>query len=394
VLKVKERDDRPGTWQIYGKVQFSDGTESGFLRQTAAGASSRKEAERAAANLTQLMLKQYQNGEDSSARPFTDALELYINDPQVGISRKERKRFLRLVTVIPRDWTLAQARRKEEIIKLKPKMFPYGAVADATYIRFLVTPIRAVLNYAADELEWCEPPRFKRMGKQPEGRTNFLTPADARRLIDAAIAPHAKSLFTFLIGTGARTSEAVYLDWSAVDLVGRKVTLFATRTNAAGETVSARKQGKRHVLENLPPIVMQTLKQLREIASKDGDGNPIGRVFRWALWKDGEFTYHNYADKEGSQFRNAFLGALQRSGLDPSLTPHDMRHTWASWHYALHKDLLKLKLDGAWSSVSLVERYAHVMPAGQEAEIRAFLDGNNYERADEATGRGRWQRPA
>jgi integrase len=30
----------------------------------------------------------------------------------------------------------------------------------------------------------------------------------------------------------------------------------------------------------------------------------------------------------------------------PELTPHDLRHTWASWHYALNRDLLLLKVEG------------------------------------------------
>ena len=59
--------------------------------------------------------------------------------------------------------------------------------------------------------------------------------------------------------------------------------------------------------------------------------------------------------------------------LDPELTPHDLRHTWASWHYALNRDLLALKIEGGWSSVALVERYAHLLPAVQEPAIRQFL---------------------
>jgi hypothetical protein len=54
----------------------------------------------------------------------------------------------------------------------------------------------------------------------------------------------------------------------------------------------------------------------------------------------------------------------------PVHTPHDLRHTWASWHYALHRDLLRLKQDGGWSSVVLVERYAHLVPEGHEDAIR------------------------
>jgi integrase len=35
---------------------------------------------------------------------------------------------------------------------------------------------------------------------------------------------------------------------------------------------------------------------------------------------------------------------IRRAGLDPKLTPHDLRHTRASWHYAPNRDLLALAL--------------------------------------------------
>jgi integrase len=65
--------------------------------------------------------------------------------------------------------------------------------------------------------------------------------------------------------------------------------------------------------------------------------------------------------------------AIDRAGLDAELTPHACRHTWASWHYTLNRDLLALKVVGGWSSVALVERYAHLMPAGHAEAIKRFL---------------------
>jgi len=57
----------------------------------------------------------------------------------------------------------------------------------------------------------------------------------------------------------------------------------------------------------------------------------------------------------------------------PELTPHHARHTYASWHYALHKDLLLLKADGGWASASQMERYAHLVPSNLIPQIRSFL---------------------
>lgn len=181
---------------------------------------------------------------------------------------------------------------------------------------------------------------------QPQGRTLFLMPAEAERLLTAA-APHLRPLLAFLLGTGARLSEALELEWRDVDLEGGRAIFWRT------------KNGKRRVAE-LPPRVTASLSALP---------NREGRVF---LSRSGR----PYADTErqwGGQIKVGWRGAVRRAELNPNLTPHCLRHTWATWHYALKCDLLRLKQDGGWGSVALVDRYAHLMPAGHEAAIREFL---------------------
>jgi integrase len=94
-----------------------------------------------------------------------------------------------------------------------------------------------------------------------------------------------------------------------------------------------------------------------------------GRVFRH---RNGQ-PYSGRERGYGGQIKTAWRSAVQRSGLDHELTPHDLRHSFASWHYALNRDLLALKEAGGWSSVTLVERYAHLLPGGHEAEIQGWL---------------------
>lgn len=50
-----------------------------------------------------------------------------------------------------------------------------------------------------------------------------------------------------------------------------------------------------------------------------------------------------------------------KSVFVPDVTPHDARHTWASWQYCLHKDLMRLKADGGWGNITTVTRYAKGM---------------------------------
>jgi integrase len=203
------------------------------------------------------------------------------------------------------------------------------------------------LRHAADR-GWCDTPRIA-TPKTPGGRTRYLLPDQAERLIDMA-APHLRPLLIFLLGTGARMAEAVYLDWRDVDLAGARAIFWADKTKA----------GKRRNAA-LPPRVVAALANIphRE-----------GSVFL------SDKRARPYADRRGAsggQIKKGWRGALRRAGLDTELTPHDLRHSWASWHYAVNRDLLALKIEGGWSSVTLVERYAHLLPAGHDEAIRRFL---------------------
>jgi hypothetical protein len=62
----------------------------------------------------------------------------------------------------------------------------------------------------------------------------------------------------------------------------------------------------------------------------------------------------------------------------PEHTPYVLRHTCASWHYALHRDLKLLQAEGGWESTEMLEVYVHlmpVMPAAYRDEAAAFLNG-------------------
>jgi integrase len=240
------------------------------------------------------------------------------------------------------DVTLAEVNQlaiaKAKRVMLSPDASP------ATFSRSVIVPIRAVLMHASEN-GWCDAPRL-RAPRQPEGRVNYLLPSEAEKLLDAAAA-HLRPLLLMLIGTGARMSEALELEWRDVDLRGGRAILWRT------------KNGRRRDID-LPPATVAAIASLshrKGIVFRRPDGMP-------------------YADKRrrsGGQITDGFAGAVRRAGINTELTPHDLRHTWASWHYALNRDLLLLKRDGGWHSVALVERYAHLMPTGLEGEIRAFL---------------------
>lgn len=220
----------------------------------------------------------------------------------------------------------------------------------ATKLREVITPVRAVLAHAARR-QWCDMPAFEApRGASGVKRTRWLTPAEADALA-AAAAPHLAPLILFLISTGARLSEALSLEWSDVDLAHGRALLRDT------------KQGRDRVAD-LPP---------RAVAALGNLPHREGHVFRPPA-KRGKQAKHyaNTRGMGGGQIATAWAGACRRAKITDA-SPHTLRHTWASWHYAMHRDLMRLKSDGDWSTVSQTERYTKLVPPTMAPEIRKFL---------------------
>lgn len=343
-LRVTTRKDREGLWIVGTPFSGAD-----RVRRRAASDDPKLAWEETAA-LHAEILRTTWHGERRLTRSYAEAVLSYLDaEPRSNGEKARHHRILRALG----DVSLSEV-NQEAVDRVRRSLLGPEA-APSTVRRGVVTPIRAVLRHA-HRRGWCDVPVFE-IPKQPQGRTAYLLPAEAARLIFSA-APHLKPLLAFLLGTGARLSEALELNWRDVDLAGGRAIFWRT------------KGGRRRIAALNPRAILD----LAALPDRDGP------VFRWetkrpTTKRQGQpMRISAYADRErqgGGQIKRAFGGALQRARLS-GFTPHDLRHTWASWHYAIHRDLLALKVEGGWSSVALVERYAHLMPAGQEAEIRAF----------------------
>ncbi len=334
-LKVVRRKDT-GTLQISGIV-------AGRRIRKGPASADLKLAKEEAAKLEAEILRTAWHGERRGARSFAEAVEAYLDSAPRSSSTQQR--LLRLMQAIG-NASLAEI-NQEAVLRARATL---GAETASTLKRGIITPLRAVVLHA-HRLGWCDAPYFE-IPREPRGRTRYLLPAEAERLL-AEAAPHIRLLATFLLCTGARMSEALELEWRDVDLLGRRAIFWRT------------KNGSRRVAALTP----------RAVAALAAAGDKTGAVFR---------TNHGraFADRlrqGGGQIKTAWRGALDRAKLDPELTPHDLRHCWATWHYAVYKDLLLLKQEGGWSSVSLVERYAHLMPAGCTDEIQRFWGYSRHE---------------
>jgi integrase len=305
------------------------GTLRGVRVEESTGTDNKKIAEEIRAKREAEILAQSIYGRRATAT-FAEAALSYLENGG-------DKRFLE--KVIRHFGTTPLAKVDQDAIDVGARKV-YPNTSAATRNRQFYTPASAVIKHAAKR-GWCPQVVLERP-EMPPGRVRWLWPEEAERLIDAC-GDHLRPLIIFLLYIGARIGEAIWLDWRDVDLKRSHVTFPVepgrrTKNNEPrGVPLHPR---VRAVLANLPHRDGEVFRR--------GDGEPYERL------RDDEND-----TSAGSRIKKAFAAACKRAGIK-NFTPHDCRHTWATWHYAKNRDLLALQRLGGWKTLSMVMRYAHV----------------------------------
>lgn len=236
-----------------------------------------------------------------------------------------------------------------EIEAFAVKAYPEGSAA--TRDRQAYTPVVAVLRHAAKRC-MCAMPIIERP-KYDEPAPRWISLQEANRLIDAA-SGHMRVLIVFLLYTGARAGEALWLDWSNVDLARAHVTFPKTKNGKARGV----------------PLHPRVVAELANLRHREGE------VFRRPDGKP--YTRPETIDdtSAGSRIGTGFKGACRRAGIK-GFRVHDCRHTWATWHYAANRDLGALQRLGGWKTLSMVMRYTHINVEELQHTIDRLPTGGN-----------------
>lgn len=209
----------------------------------------------------------------------------------------------------------------------------YPGASPATWNRQVVTPVRAVINFAAEE-GLCDHFRMKRFGegekrRRPAGDKPWLAAfqkqARQRKLFGLA------ALARFMFETGARIGQACALDWRDLDLQEGTATLRTRKTGPNGPEVRER-------------TAWLTAAMVADIANIEKRHPRL--VFGYA----GRST----ADK-------SWKAVVAATGIAP-LTPHEAgRHGFATEMVVRHGvDVATAAHRGGWTSKRLMlETYVH-----------------------------------
>ena len=211
----------------------------------------------------------------------------------------------------------------------------YPGAAWSTINRQVIVPISAVYRFAGDDV----PQRtFRKLRPPHRGagqRFRWLTPEEAERLI-AAAAPHLVPVVLFLLGTGARTGEALALTRDRLHLATGEAWLEDTKT---GDPRMVR----------TPPRVTAALAE--------AELPEAGQIFRTPKGRGYVIRANG-----GGQIAQAFAQARTAAGLGRDVTPHVLRHTWATWFYAQTAAFGELMDLGGWQKADTCNRYRKPAP--------------------------------
>lgn len=206
--------------------------------------------------------------------------------------------------------------------------FKRQTAVGSTTNRYLAL-IRAILRRAWREWEWLERVPFIRLYPEAKRRVRWITPDQARTLLDHLPA-HQCHVVVFALATGLRHANAVGMTWDRINLKSRAAWCFADQTKN-GEDLQI----------PLNDLAMQILEQRR------------------GMHQTHVFTYKGKPLKRVNT--QAWNKAKKRAGID-NFRWHDLRHTWASWLVQAGVPLYAVQEMGGWKTASMVRKYAHLSP--------------------------------
>lgn len=196
-----------------------------------------------------------------------------------------------------------------------------------------------------------------------------LSPAQARRLLDAAIGDRLEALYSVALGLGLRQGESLGLHWRDVDLDAGTLLVRSSlqRTGGRLQFVPPKTEKSRRTLslpaETITALRAHRLRQMEEHAACP-DWHEHGLVFCTPKGTP--------IEKSGITKRFALL--LERAGLPP-MRFHDLRHSCASILLAQGVPLTVVQHVLGHSSITVTgDIYAHLMPTAKQ-EAAAVMDG-------------------
>jgi integrase/recombinase XerC len=241
---------------------------------------------------------------------------------------------------------------------LLDRAFSAGAVTEsgrgprsAASLHRMKAAVRAFFAWAAETgVVEDNPARSIRMHRLPRKLPVFLTTAEKKRLLKELkertdfSALRDRAMIEVLLGTGIRLGELAALDMDDIDLDAKHL-----RVRAKG---------------NVPQVkfIKTDLRTLlrRYLAERRRHGRPEMEAL-FLSNRDGRLCQR--------QIANRLAHWLRKAGIEKELTPHGLRHTFATHLYGATNDLLVVQRALGHRDVSTTQIYTHLVDGQLEEAL-------------------------
>jgi integrase len=225
--------------------------------------------------------------------------------------------------------------------------YSQGSIMDC-----FVKPVLTIIRHALGD-------RRKPLSKKARP-VRVLTVSEVLRLLDTAANDpsvlqwdpnrHTLQKIVFQLGGGASPGETCVVKAADFDAEHKRVLI-------AGRDPGGQKNEGRVRYVYLPDFYWNLLKGI----PNDGYAFRTPRGEPYALRK---FS--------GGQYSGAFASVVRAAGLSPDITPHCLRHTFASHFYAATLNIKALQKLGGWASHDIpLSTYVELLPASTADELLA-----------------------
>jgi integrase len=191
--------------------------------------------------------------------------------------------------------------------------------------RKVLTSLKSILKGAqhAHVMEGVSVPRNKRAERKIEVGIDFPTPAEIKRITNAAPAGRMRSLILVAATCGLRASELRGLRWRDVDLKGSEPSLHIRQRADRYGTIG---QPKTDSSVRTVPLVPQAVEELRtwKLASGRGDDDLVFPT------STGRAEHHANMLRSVHAVMTA-AGVVDKATKEPKYALHAFRHFFASW---------------------------------------------------------------
>lgn len=126
------------------------------------------------------------------------------------------------------------------------------------------------------------------------------------------------ALFTFLLYTGVRRSEAVKVKWNDIDFINNEINVIG-------------KGNKTRVIPLLPDLKQQLYSYRDILEQMDGAGYNVKSEYLFRSEKRNKKTKEKDMPMTGKNVEIIIKDISHKAGIKKNITPHIIRHTFASY---------------------------------------------------------------